>query len=387
MHSVDTTPRGLLRLYFKVVLSAGAAVIALHLLIGLIAGFGKQFAPYLLVLDAFLLLLAYIGFELVGDPLTERRRRPSRCFLPIIGAHLVLLCSETGGLASPYFVLMLVTAVFAGLVFSARAAMLLTASMAAFHVAATWLLPDESLIVGGLPAVKKALLNGRSMSLEEITGLCMHSAFLFLGSFLAVRLSGTFRAEVDSLTHRATRDPLTQLPNRRGFTDKMGGEIERAQRFAWPISVLVIDLDFFKQVNDRYGHGFGDEVLSHTARILKDTVGPVDHLARLGGEEFAVAAVAAEPGHGADLAARIVRRFREYPWFQMRPGLKVTCSIGVAVLTPNRTGANTETSLSALLDQADKALYKVKHEGRDNFAVADDPLLRESGMHSLRSKR
>lgn len=385
----ETTPRGLLRLYYKVVLSAGAAVILLHLLIGAIAGFGRQFAPYLLALDGFLLLLAYVGFELTGDPTVERRRkRPSAFLLPFIGLHLVLLCSETGGLASPFFVLLLVTVVFGGLVFSARAAMCLAAVLAAMHLLATWLVPDEGLLRAGWPAFKRALSHGRSMSLGEITGLCMHSAFLFLGAFLAMRLTLTFRTRVDALTHDATRDPLTQLVNRRGFTDKVRDEIERAQRFRWPISILVIDLDFFKQVNDRFGHAFGDEVLKTTAELLRETIGPVDHLARAGGEEFAVAAVAAEPGHGADLAARIVRRFREHPWYQLRPGLKVTCSIGVAVLHPSRmAGMEPRKSLKMLLDQADQALYRVKAEGRDGWQVHEDQNLRSTGVTQLRDLR
>lgn len=387
--ATETTPRGLLRLYYKVVLSAGSAVLILHALIGAIAGFGSQFAPYQLVLDGFLLLLAYIGFELSAEPLAERkRRRPSAFILPLIGLHLVVLCSETGGLASPYFVLMLVTAVFAGLVFSARSAMCLTAVLAATHLMASWLLPDDGLLIGGLPAIKSALVRGRSMSLGEITSLCMHSAFLFLGSFLAMRLSLTFKGRVEALTHDATRDPLTQLVNRRGFTDKVQDEIERAQRFRWPMSILVLDLDFFKQVNDQHGHAFGDEVLKRTAAVLRESVGPVDHLARTGGEEFAVAAVAAEPGHGAELAARITRRFRDHAWNEMRPGFKLTCSVGVAVLDASRmAGLKPDQILTTLLEQADQALYRVKAGGRDGWQVHDDQHLRTTGVTSLRDLR
>lgn len=369
MKEISTTPTGILRLYFTVVLFAAGAALTLHILIGVSSGFGRHFAPYLLVLDAFLLLLGYIGFEISGETSTTRRHPPAALILPLIGIHLVLLCSETGGLSSAFFVLMLLTAVFAGLTFRPQAAVLFATILAAAHVLAIWILPEEGLLVGGWESVSYALRNGRSMSLEEITTLAMHSAFLMMGAFLAMRLARTFRMQVDTLANDAARDPLTQLPNRRGFSDKVCGEMERAQRFAWPISILVIDLDFFKQVNDRYGHAFGDEVLSVTAEILRDTVGPVDHLGRVGGEEFAVAAVAAEPNHGADLAARIVRRFREHNWFQLRPGLKVTCSIGVAVLHPSRMGPNPETNLARLMDEADQALYAVKQSSRDDYQV------------------
>jgi diguanylate cyclase (GGDEF)-like protein len=253
---------------------------------------------------------------------------------------------------------------------SVRASMLLTAIVAALHGFASWLLPEKGLLFKGWGSIQQALRNGRDMTMEETTTLAMHSAFLFMGTFLALRLARTFQAEVSTLTQRATRDPLTQLPNRRGFNEKMTAELARAQRFAWPIAVLMLDLDHFKRVNDQYGHAFGDAVLVEASRILRDSAGPVDHLARTGGEEFAIAAVAAEPDHGEDLARRVLRRFRDHPWAKLKPGLKVTCSIGVAILDPTR-GAQTseERILATLLDQADKALYEVKQQGRDNYRV------------------
>ncbi|MDJ0976866.1 MAG: GGDEF domain-containing protein, partial [Planctomycetota bacterium] len=111
------------------------------------------------------------------------------------------------------------------------------------------------------------------------------------------------------------------------------------------------------------------DVLTTTADLLRDTVGPLDHVGRVGGEEFAVAAVAAEPGHGEELAKRIVRSFREHAWHQLRPGMKLTCSVGVAVLEPARMSPNHETDLARLIDQADKALYKVKQGTRNNYEV------------------
>ncbi len=384
---IQTTPTGLLRLYFQVVLIAGGAALTMHVLIGVVSGFGRHFAPYLLVLDAFLLLLGYIGFELSVEGSTPRRRPAGTLILPLVGIHLVLLCSETGGLSSAFFVLMLITAVFAGLTFRPKSAMLFATVLAAAHVMAIWLLPEDGLLVGGWEAVTYAFRNGRPMSLEEITTLGMHSAFLMMGAFLSMQLAGNFRQKVDTLTEDAARDPLTQLSNRRAFTEKVCDEMERAQRFAWPISILVIDLDFFKQVNDRYGHAFGDKVLGKTSELLRDTIGPVDHLGRIGGEEFAVAAVAAEPNHGADLAARIVRAFREHEWFHLRPGLKVTCSIGVAVLHPSRMGPNQESNLAQLMDQADKALYRVKQAERDGYEVFQPGTAHGASAPTLRSSR
>ena len=223
------------------------------------------------------------------------------------------------------------------------------------------------------------------MGLDEVTGLTLHCAFMFLAAYMANRVSAEFRTQVVTLTDHATRDPLTSLPNRRGFMEKMRQEITRAERYAWPISILMIDLDHFKHINDEHGHAFGDAVLSQASRLLRDTVGPVDHLARVGGEEFAVAAVAADPNHGAELAARIVRRFRAHAWSDMHESLQVTCSIGVAALDPSQGSLNPDASLSQMLDEADRALYEVKQSGRDNYRIAprrDGDKEPSSGVHS-----
>ena len=373
--SLDTSRRGLLRLYFCLVMSAAGAVLLLHAVVGFLTGFGDQFGPFLMGVDALLLLLAYVGYELSSVPDETRLPQPRYGIFVIVGIFTVLVCAETGGLASPFFMLVLATSIFAALTMNARGAFLVTASLAALHVLATWFRPEQGVLREGLDGVLFGIQKGVYMESGALTTLCAHIVFLFLAMALSLRLARTFRQKVDSLTEDATRDPLTQLPNRRGFTTKMRGEIKRAERYAWPISFLVIDLDHFKQINDRHGHAFGDTVLSHAARLLRDAVGPVDHLARIGGEEFAVAAVAAEPTHGAELAQRVLRRFRDHAWDQLKPGLTVTCSIGVSVLNPGRTSVDPETGLSKLLDEADQSLYDVKQSGRNGYAVyGEDPV-------------
>lgn len=373
--SMDSSPHGLVRLYFRILLSAGAAVFLLHSIVGLLTGFGDNYGPVLIGMDAVLLLLGILGHELTAHAQAVNRNPPKGVLLTFIGTYLILCASETGGLASPFFMLVLVTCVFGALIMSGVGATLLTAYLGMMHAAAAWLLP-HGLLRDGVEGMRSAVMAGRRMELAEVTAIAMHSAFLFLGAWIAHRLSSDFRRKVVTLEDHATRDPLTQLPNRRGFMQKMRGEIARAERYAWPISMLMIDLDHFKMINDEHGHAFGDAVLGQAAQILRDTVGPVDHLARVGGEEFAVAAVAADPQHGAELASRIVRRFRTHPWDEMKPNLRVTCSVGVAALDTSRSGASPDASLSRMLDEADQALYEVKESGRDNFALvagAEDP--------------
>jgi len=366
---MDATPHGLMRLYFRILLSAGAAVFLLHGIVGFLSGFGDRYGPVLIGMDAVLLLLGVLGHEVTAHAQTLNRNPPKGFLLTLVGVYLILCATETGGLASPFFMLVLVTCVFGALIMNGLAATLLTAFIGAMHAGTAWLLP-QGLLRDGWEGMRAAVMAGRQMELSEVTAIAMHSAFLFLGAWIAHRLSSDFRTKVVTLEDHATRDPLTQLPNRRGFMQKMRQEIARAERYAWPISMLMVDLDHFKMINDEHGHAFGDAVLSQAAQILRDTVGPVDHLARVGGEEFAVAAVAADPQHGAELASRIVRRFRQHPWSDMKPNLRVTCSVGVAGLDTSRSGSSPDASLSRMLDEADRALYEVKESGRDNFAMS-----------------
>jgi diguanylate cyclase (GGDEF)-like protein len=125
-------------------------------------------------------------------------------------------------------------------------------------------------------------------------------------------------------------------------------------------------------MNDMYGHGIGDSVLVEVARLLKETVPSIDHTARVGGEEFAVAAVAAEPQHGRELADRLVRAFRSHDWSRVQHGLKVTVSIGVAILPPGQRHGDAEIAIRNLMERADRALYHVKQHGRDGYQVAGE---------------
>jgi diguanylate cyclase (GGDEF)-like protein len=166
-------------------------------------------------------------------------------------------------------------------------------------------------------------------------------------------------------------DPLTGLPNRRGFMEKLGQQITKAVHWDWPVAILVLDLDHFKKVNDKFGHPVGDQVLAAAAHLMRDAAGPLDNVARIGGEEFAIAAVGAEHNNAADLADRIVRSFRIHDWETLKPGLAVTCSIGVAIRQPSRE-SQAITDLSDLIDEADRALLLVKQRGRNGYLLASD---------------
>jgi diguanylate cyclase (GGDEF)-like protein len=177
-------------------------------------------------------------------------------------------------------------------------------------------------------------------------------------------------AVANALAHEETRrlsvtDPLTGAGNFRQLSTTLAREVERATRFSRPLSVVMLDLDHFKGVNDTHGHPFGDGVLREFARRLQDCLREVDTVTRYGGEEFTVVL----PETGADgataVAARIVRAVRERPFTVGSRSAEVTVSAGVAAFPDHGRTA------SELLRAADAALYAAKGAGRDRWCLAE----------------
>jgi diguanylate cyclase (GGDEF)-like protein/putative nucleotidyltransferase with HDIG domain len=179
------------------------------------------------------------------------------------------------------------------------------------------------------------------------------------------------RAHVELLIARlsdaARTDPLTQLPNRRGFRELLDLELERARRSGTPMTVLAGDLDHFKDVNDRAGHHVGDAVLQQVAVLLREGVRQIDVPARIGGEEFAVIL----PDTDAQEAFAVAERLRCHVRDAFADAtVPITISFGIA-----SHPAHAETAAS-LVRSADEALYGAKESGR-NRSVIHSPALRE----------
>ena len=185
----------------------------------------------------------------------------------------------------------------------------------------------------------------------------------WLGSQAAIALEN---ARLHRLVERqASTDGLTELPNRRHFEEALEGEITRAERFGGSLSLVLADLDDFKQVNDRFGHQAGDDVLQTFAEILRSTVREIDLPARYGGEEFAVLLPQTDLEGGQRLAERLRRALVSRPMSAGPGGLMaVSASFGVATFPQASTPA-------ALFAAADEALYRAKRRGKNCVVCAD----------------
>ena len=185
----------------------------------------------------------------------------------------------------------------------------------------------------------------------------------------SIRYARKLGETLNQLQQLATRDPLTGLSNRREFQRMIDEECQRGLRFNHPFTLVMLDLDHFKRVNDTHGHQVGDEVLKHVASLLAGQLRSVDRVARFGGEEFAILMVESNRRSAIEALERITALLAEMPC--LVPGrnlvLPVTLSAGVAELPID---AATSQDLIAA---ADAALYAAKKAGRNRIEAAPRP--------------
>ena len=179
-----------------------------------------------------------------------------------------------------------------------------------------------------------------------------------------------YKEEAEVIRRQATNDPVTGLPNRLLFEDRLSGAMVRAQRNKQQLGLAYLDLDGFKPVNDQHGHAAGDEVLAETARRLVQSVRACDTVARLGGDEFALVLEALDSSAGAEYVGRKILQAFTAP-FAVRSAqsqsvveVKIGVSIGLALFSQHADNRND------LLMLADMAMYAVKRDG-GGFRVAE----------------
>lgn len=229
----------------------------------------------------------------------------------------------------------------------------------------------SSFFFGGLMFVQacvvlvrgvSALVHG-SVHVNLLAAGTRASIYLAAANFMALLLTVGFmtvatRRLQTILERRSTHDPLTQVLNRRGFGDVYAREKANLRRHRRPLTLLSIDLDYFKSINDNHGHAVGDQVLAHVAAQIGSALRESDCVARFGGEEFVVLMPDMAP-HNAVSAAERIRSLLCEPNGKGLP--QCTVSIGVACQ------ASEHEELEQLLARADTALYQAKGNGRDRI--------------------
>jgi diguanylate cyclase (GGDEF)-like protein len=197
--------------------------------------------------------------------------------------------------------------------------------------------------IDGAPEIKSKLISRYMHCMEELTK--------FVG--LAIR--------TPELYHKATRDGLTRLGNRQYFNDQLKIFFTTAKRYGDELSIILIDVDHFKNINDTFGHLAGDYVLSEVARvILKQAREHVDQVFRYGGEEMAIILHRTSSGGASILAERIRKRIEETHFRLDGHSITVTVSVGIACLSSHKEPSD-------LVGAADGALYRAKESGRNRI--------------------
>ena len=213
------------------------------------------------------------------------------------------------------------------------------------------------------------MAGGATEEVEQLTRsgywlLTLAGTLLFTLWFSLVLLSCAVRDVFTTLREERNRDPLTRLLNRRAFME--AAEAMLTDRRTGPWAVVAADIDHFKQVNDRWGHGCGDQVLQTVSQVLVQQVRAGDAVARFGGEEFVVLLQRVNLVAAEHVAQRVGLELRRTEMACMPKGDTVSLSFGIAPV-PDLPG------LAAALSHADELLYAAKQAGRDRICVAPSP--------------
>jgi len=174
----------------------------------------------------------------------------------------------------------------------------------------------------------------------------------------------TLEAALEQVSEQVSQDKLTGTLNRRGLEEAMQREMARAERNQKPLSVAILDLDNFKQINDTYGHQAGDDALVHLSKVIKKALRPTDIVARYGGEEFVILFGETPLPQAVEVTKRLQRELTRRFFLHNNERLLITFSAGVALWNP---GDTQEIALA----RADKAMYQAKLQGKNRVVVAE----------------
>jgi diguanylate cyclase (GGDEF)-like protein len=236
----------------------------------------------------------------------------------------------------------------------ARAVLLVTAVSVAMSVSLTW------------PLMTIASPDGEDLGIALLIAVVVPLIVAPIASHLFIRLVFELERAHADLSQVAIRDSLTQLYNRRHFMDQLQVEAGRHFRTGEPMTLLMIDADRFKSINDAFGHGTGDRALQAIARACQASLRDYDVLARYGGEEFAALLPGTSRQEACDVAERIRTTVAGVQIETPNGGwVTVTVSIGISTLS------SPDPECKQLFDSADSALYAAKNSGRNRWVVAE----------------
>lgn len=212
---------------------------------------------------------------------------------------------------------------------------------------------------------------GRSWEFIVAAIFCLGACFVFLVNTLSLQTTIDVR-RVAAMELENITDPLMGINNRRYLDRRLKEEVERALRYNLPLSILLLDIDRFKRINDRYGHQVGDLVLKSLGKLIVSTVRTTDVVARYGGEEILIIATCTPVPPTPVFAERLraaVENSVLVPQCALTQGeqVRVTVSVGVAFLGPGTA------DMAALVKSADDALYRAKREGRNRVVIDEGP--------------
>jgi len=250
-------------------------------------------------------------------------------------------------------------------------------------VISDWMMPnmDGLELCGNIRAMEKSgytyfiILTAKGRKEDVIEGLEAGADDFLIKPFDQEELK--YRVKIGEriirLEHRilelASTDALTGVLNRRAFIERTEMEIHRLQRASRPLSLILTDIDYFKKVNDNYGHQLGDFVLQRFSEELSESVRPYDFVGRYGGEEFVICLPDANSLQSRSIAERMRKKVEEMKIIPPDDpqSSNITASFGVASYR-----LESEDSLDSLTGRADKAMYRAKREGRNRVCVARD---------------
>lgn len=216
-------------------------------------------------------------------------------------------------------------------------------------------------------AVIPSIAGSKSLAYQANAAWIMIFILLLVSHGLSIFLliSDALRREILAL---AEYDALTGLLNRRGLQNRFARIASRSKLDQTPqqISLAMIDIDYFKNINDQYGHAVGDEILVQTGQKLMQELRPNDISARLGGEEFIVIWTSEQAAQAMDLAERLRAKFEQHEFSTRAGKLRLTISIGVSKMQQNLEDLE---DLDAVMNRADSALYQAKHKGRNQVIL------------------